>query len=148
VNLHDQDVRYVKMWLERTALEKTQIGVHFCIDSHLSLDGRAKLTDLRNRAVDIVRNDADTLRQQVVKSANVELLVFVRCVEHAGDLYAVPHDPYVLVKRVLGQEGIDVTPREQRFRPSRVGSCDVETFKRVSTMTLLAGQLHLLRTGQ
>src|SRR5262249_57002684 len=80
------------MWLERSALEKTQIGVHFCIDSHLSLDGRAKLTDLRNRAVDIVRNDADTLRQQVVKSANVELLVFVRCVEHAGDLYAVPHD--------------------------------------------------------
>src|SRR5262245_13141628 len=106
------------MRLERTALKKAQIGIHLCIDPHLSLDGCAKLTDLWNRAIDRIHNNADALRQQVVKSADVELFAFVRRVELARDSYAIPHDPYVLVKRMLGQQGIDVPPREQRLRPS------------------------------
>src|SRR5712692_727790 len=99
VSLHDQDVHDVPMRLERAALEKAQIGIHVCVDSHLSFDGHGKLTDLRNRAVDIIHNDADALRQQVVKSADVELLALVRRVHLARDSYAIPHDLYVLVKR-------------------------------------------------
>src|SRR6478736_5384445 len=59
VNLHDKNVHEVPMWLERAALRESQIGIHLSEDSHFALDGRRKLTDLRNQAVYIVHNDAD-----------------------------------------------------------------------------------------
>src|SRR5262249_37814772 len=71
----------------------------------------------------------DALRQQVMKSADVKLLA-IQCVELARDLYAIPHDLYVLIKRVLGQQYVDFPPREQRLRSSRVGGCYVEPLPR------------------
>ena len=77
-----------------------------------------------------VHNDADALSQQIVKSADVELLAFVRCVELARDKYAVPHDAYVLIERMLRQQGVDVPPREQRFRAGRIGCRYVQALPR------------------
>src|SRR5262249_33739494 len=128
MNLHDQHVHEVPMWLECTTLEKAQVGIHVCVNSHLSLNGCGKLTDLRNPAVDGVHDDADALREQVVKSADVELLAFVRRVQLPCDSHAIPHYLYVLVKRMVGEQSIDIRPREQRLRPSGVGCCDMESF--------------------
>ena len=78
VNLHDKDVHVVPMRFERAAPREGQIGARRGADSHLSLDGRAKLTDLWNPVLNVVHNDAYALRQQIVKSADMELLSFVR----------------------------------------------------------------------
>src|SRR5436189_5766451 len=48
VDLHGEDVMDVPMRPERTALGEAQISIHLRFDSHLSLDGRGELTDLRN----------------------------------------------------------------------------------------------------
>ena len=63
-----------------------------------------------------------------------EPFAFVRRVKLARHEHAVPPDAHVFAEPVPGQQGVNITPRQQRFRAGGIGCRNVQTRPRTKCL--------------